>query len=116
MKTNLLYEVFVLAVLIQSRDLVFNLAGGLSFKSNYVVNRCFPCKPTFLDKVKNSWGLISLSNVPCKACGKVVTSEAKGVGSKDGSGITQDGATALINKGLCDACKESKAQGAAGAN
>jgi hypothetical protein len=68
---------------------------------------------TLLEQVKNSWGLISLSNVPCKKCGKVVTSEAKNVNSKYGSGIMQDGATALLNKGLCNACKESKAQGAA---
>jgi hypothetical protein len=61
--------------------------------------------------VKNSWILILLSRVHCKKCGKVVTGEAKGVNTKYGNGIMQDGATAMLNKGLCNACNESKALG-----
>lgn len=67
---------------------------------------------TLLEQVKNSWSLILLSTVHCKKCGKVVTGEAKGVNTKYGNGIMQDGATAVLNKGLCNACNESKALGA----
>ncbi|HEV2397460.1 MAG TPA: hypothetical protein VGS27_11005 [Candidatus Sulfotelmatobacter sp.] len=69
-------------------------------------------RDTFLEQVKNSWGLILLSRVHCKQCGKVATSEARGDISRYGNGFKQDGATALLNEGLCNACKESREQGA----
>jgi hypothetical protein len=58
------------------------------------------------EAVKNSWSLILLSSSPCKKCGEVITSAEEAVVG----GRRQDGALALMNKGLCDDCKNTQAQ------